>query len=31
MVYWWRGWHDFLYIVSESGRIKYIKWFYALE
>jgi hypothetical protein len=31
MVYWWRGWHDFLYVVSEAGRIKYIKWFYALE
>jgi len=31
MIYWWRSWHDFLYVISENGKIKYVKWFYALE
>jgi hypothetical protein len=31
MVYWWRDWRDFLYIISENGKIKYVKWFYAWE
>ena len=31
MIYCWRGWQDFLYIISENGKIKYAKWFYSLE
>lgn len=31
MIYWWRHWHDFLYIITENGKIKQIKWFYAYE
>lgn len=31
MVYWWRHWRDFLYFVTEDGKIKNVKWFYAYE
>jgi len=31
MVYWWRGWRDFLYCISENGKVKYVKWFNAYE
>jgi hypothetical protein len=30
-VYWWRSWHDFLYFISENGKVKYAKFFYAYE
>lgn len=31
MIYWWRSWHDFLYFITEEGKIKKVKWFYAYE
>lgn len=31
MIYWWRQWHDFLYFITEDGKIKKVKWFYAYE
>jgi hypothetical protein len=31
MVYWWRHWHDFLYFITEDGKIKKASWFYAYE
>lgn len=31
MVYWWRHWHDFLYFITEEGKIKKAEWFYAYE
>jgi len=31
MIYCWRSWQDFLYIISVNGKIKCVKWFYSLE
>lgn len=31
MIYWWRHWHDFLYFITENGKVKQTKWFYAYE
>jgi len=31
MIYRWRGWRDFLYFITENGKVKYAKWFYAYE
>lgn len=31
MIYWWRHWHDFLYFITENGKVKQVKWFYAYE
>jgi len=31
MIYWWRSWRDFVYIISENGKIKYSKFFYSYE
>jgi hypothetical protein len=31
MIYWWRSWHDFFYFVTENGKVKNSKWFYAFE
>ncbi|HOT88038.1 MAG TPA: hypothetical protein PKZ21_02155 [Bacteroidales bacterium] len=31
MIYWWRSWRDFVYIISENGIIKYSKFFYSYE
>jgi len=27
LVYFWRGYHDFLYFVYENEKVKYAKWF----
>jgi len=31
LIYWWRSWHDFFYFVTENGKVKKSKWFYAFE
>ncbi|MFH0864833.1 MAG: hypothetical protein V1904_01470, partial [Bacteroidota bacterium] len=31
MIYWWRHWHDFLYFITENGKVKQVKWFFAYE
>lgn len=27
LIYFWRGYHDFLYFVYEDNKVKYAKWF----
>jgi len=31
LIYYWRGWHDYLYFVCKDGTIKESKWYFALE
>ena len=31
LVYFWRGYHDFLYFVYEDNKVKYAKWFIIEE
>lgn len=31
LVYWWRGWHDFLFFISEDGVIVDHGWWFAYE
>lgn len=31
LIYWWRGWHDFLFFISEEGVIVDHGWWFAYE
>jgi len=31
LIYLWRGYHDFLFFVSDNGRITYCNWYFAME
>ena len=31
LIYFWRGWHDFLFFISEDGRIVDHGWWFAYE
>lgn len=31
LIYWWRGWHDFLFFIVEQGRVVDHGWWYAYE
>jgi len=31
LIYFWRGWHDFLFFISEGGRIVDHGWWFAYE
>lgn len=31
LVYFWRGWHDFIFFISEDGRIVDHGWWFAYE
>lgn len=31
LIYWWRGWHDFLFFISEGGVIVDHGWWFAYE
>jgi hypothetical protein len=31
LIYHWRSWHDYLYIIIKDKHIKEVKWFYAYE
>lgn len=31
LIYFWRGWHDYLYLVSTNGKITAAYWYYAGE
>jgi hypothetical protein len=30
-VYMWRNWHDFLYFISENGKVKSVQFYHAYE
>lgn len=31
LIYWWRGGHDYLYLIIRQGKIAEAKWWYAGE
>jgi len=31
LVYFWRDWHDFMYICLKNGKARKVEWFYAYE
>lgn len=31
LIYWWRGWHDFLFFIAEKGVIVDHGWWFAYE
>lgn len=31
LIYFWRGWHDYLYFVSKNGIIQQARWYFAGE
>jgi hypothetical protein len=31
LIYFWRNWHDFMYIYLKNGKVKKLDWFYAYE
>jgi hypothetical protein len=31
LIYFWRGWHDFLFFISEEGVIVDHGWWFAYE
>jgi hypothetical protein len=31
LIYFWRGWHDFLFFISEDGLIVDYGWWFAYE
>ena len=31
LIYFWRGWHDFLFFISEEGAIVDHGWWFAYE
>ena len=31
LIYFWRGWHDFLFFISEDGRVVDHGWWFAYE
>ena len=31
LVYFWRGWHDYLYFICENGTVQGHKWYHAYE
>lgn len=31
IIYFWRGWHDYLYFVSKAGIIQRAQWYFAGE
>jgi len=31
LVYFWRGWHDYLYFISKNGTIQRTEWYFAGE
>jgi hypothetical protein len=31
LVYFWRGWHDFMYLVIANGKVVRYNWWFALE
>jgi hypothetical protein len=31
LIYFWRGWHDYLYFVCQNGKVIYSDWYFAYE
>ncbi|MFC1743666.1 hypothetical protein ACFL35_06700 [Candidatus Riflebacteria bacterium] len=31
LIYFWRGWHDYLYFICKEGNIQKAKWYFAYE
>jgi hypothetical protein len=31
LVYWWRGGHDYLYLIVRAGRVSDARWWFAYE
>ncbi len=31
MIYFWRGWHDWLYFIVENEQVKKVDWWFAYE